>query len=96
MLPQDLAACVKGCLVVVSDTTVWSMHGATLETALKSYAPELEMLVWTVEPGEASKTRATKASLEDFMLARGYDQSSVVLGIIVVHINDCTHLQVSS
>lgn len=71
MLPQDLAAFVTGRLVVVSDTTVWSIHGSALEASLKACAPALDVLIWTVAPGEASKTRATKAALEDFMLAHG-------------------------
>ncbi|HXV74997.1 MAG TPA: 3-dehydroquinate synthase [Candidatus Polarisedimenticolaceae bacterium] len=79
-LVEDLAADPPGRpLVVISDETVARLHGRTFVARLTGRVAA-ELL--TFPPGEAHKTRETKAALEDALLARevGRDAAIVAFG----------------
>ena len=59
-------------LVIITDTTVYRYYGQMLEQALSVHKP----LVLSFEPGDANKTRETKAMLEDRMLANGINRDA--------------------
>lgn len=71
-----LAALCKGRLAVVSDETVWALHGAALATALDAaglgWAPIL------LPPGEGSKTLASLEQLLGRFAAAGLDRQGLV------------------
>ena len=54
-------------MVVLTDANVWKWHGTYFTTAFRA-AGVPEPLVFVLPPGEASKTRDTKAAIEDWML----------------------------
>ena len=57
-------------LVIITDTNVWKWHGNRLMNALeKAGAATPKPLIYILEPGEGSKSRATKEKVEDFMLS---------------------------
>jgi len=57
-------------LVIITDANVWKWHGHRLLSALeKAGAATPTPLVYILEPGEGSKSRATKEKVEDFMLS---------------------------
>jgi len=66
-----------GRVVVIADEVPFRLHGDCLLSALDDNG--IEPLVLTIKPGELSKSRDMKSSLEDRMLASGVDRKSVVL-----------------
>lgn len=64
-------------LVIITDTTVYRYYGQMLEQALSVHKP----LVLSFEPGDANKTRETKAMLEDRMLANGINRDACILAV---------------
>ncbi len=52
--------------MVVTDKNVWRWHGARLAAALA--AARVQPLVRVLQPGEHTKTRASKEEIEDWML----------------------------
>ena len=64
-------------IVIISDTIVWGLHGATLSGALT--AAGLEFGVYTLPPGEDAKCRACKARVEDWMVAQGCRRDTLVI-----------------
>lgn len=57
-------------LVIITDANVWKWHGHRLISALeKAGSATPTPLVYILEPGEGSKSRATKEKVEDFMLS---------------------------
>lgn len=66
-------------LALVTDHTVKELWGIPLEKRLKAHGFEVHLL--SVPPGEASKTRSVKASLEDQMLEAGLSRDSALLAL---------------
>lgn len=64
-------------LIVISDETVWDYHGAALEASLK--AQRIEPLVFTVAPGEGSKSLATFSHLCEEILGVGVERADMIL-----------------
>ena len=56
-------------IVVITDENVWRWHGLRLLNSL-SLAGVPPPLLYILPPGESSKTREVKESIEDFMLAK--------------------------
>lgn len=56
--------------MLITDQRVHSLHGATFEAQLQGIG--IQYYTRVVSPGEASKSRAVKASIEDWMLAQGF------------------------
>eukprot|EP01116_Phalansterium_solitarium_P017376 TRINITY_DN4263_c0_g1_i1.p1 TRINITY_DN4263_c0_g1~~TRINITY_DN4263_c0_g1_i1.p1 ORF type:complete len:1532 (-),score=617.73 TRINITY_DN4263_c0_g1_i1:193-4788(-) len=65
--------------VVVSDTNVWRLHGPRVLAGLRAVG--VEPLLTTIEPGEASKTRATKERLEDWMLEHACTRDTCLIAV---------------
>ncbi len=77
-LDAGLAGGVKK-IAVVSDDTVAPLYAGTICALLCERGYEAEM--FTFPAGEKSKTRETKAAVEDAMLAAGYRRDCCVLAV---------------
>ena len=66
-------------VVVVSDSRVARLRGEAVVERLRSEGRAVDLLVFP--EGEASKTRETKAGLEDEMATRGVGRDAVVVGL---------------
>jgi len=64
---------------LVGDDNTLGMFGEQIAGPLRRMG--VEVLKLSFAPGEASKTRATKQSLEDAMLRAGFDRHAVVVGL---------------
>lgn len=65
--------------VLITEDKLLPLWGDALDAALS--AAGLSVLTLTVPSGEESKTRETKAALEDRMIAAGIDRSAVVIAL---------------
>jgi 3-dehydroquinate synthase len=63
-------------LAVVSDETVWTLHGARLTAALE--AAELAVLPVVIPPGEQTKSFEGLADVSDRLLALGLDRGDLI------------------
>lgn len=68
-----------GPVAVVADSRVAELYGITVGAALRGAGRPVS--VHTFPEGERSKTRQTKARLEDELAARGVSRDSVVVGL---------------
>ena len=66
-------------VVVVTDTTVWRLHGARLSDALSRAGVPMPLLVRQLPPGEGAKSREEKAAIEDWMLGAGCLRDTLVV-----------------
>ncbi len=57
--------------MVVTDITVWALFGARVSAALACVCPAEALVVLQVPPGEGSKSRRVKETLEDALIAAG-------------------------
>ena len=81
-LGRLVGECVRrraGFVVVVSDATVASLHGIRLLGALRAAGLRAELL--SFPPGERSKTRTTKAVLEDRLAGLGAGRELVLVAL---------------
>lgn len=72
--------------VIIGDTNIaktnyYKSLVNNLETRLKELRPESRLLTYLVSPGEESKSRETKAAVEDFLLQEGCTRDTVLLAI---------------
>jgi len=73
--------------VIVSDETVFGHYGGTLVTAfaqegvLVDSGSSPRLLSYAFKPGESSKTRETKAAVEDFMLSSRCTRDTAVIAL---------------
>ncbi|KAK9353368.1 EPSP synthase-domain-containing protein [Lipomyces doorenjongii] len=71
--------------VLVTDTNIGKLHLAAFVNAFedltKSYDEPPRFISYTVLPGEKSKSRATKAAIEDWMLENQCTRDSVLLAL---------------
>jgi len=72
--------------VIITDTNVGPLYLPRLEDAFKQASgnpdqPDFRLLSYKVSPGESSKTRDTKALLEDFMLRNECTRDTVVVAM---------------
>jgi len=65
-------------VVLIADDNTHRLFGETIAAALTAKA---ELLTQVVPPGEGSKSRQTKARIEDAMLEAGIDRSSCIVGL---------------
>eukprot|EP00421_Protoceratium_reticulatum_P068898 CAMPEP_0168405586 /NCGR_PEP_ID=MMETSP0228-20121227/25216_1 /TAXON_ID=133427 /ORGANISM="Protoceratium reticulatum, Strain CCCM 535 (=CCMP 1889)" /LENGTH=395 /DNA_ID=CAMNT_0008419215 /DNA_START=57 /DNA_END=1241 /DNA_ORIENTATION=+ len=74
-------------VVIISDKTVYGHHGERLIKAFAGAGIAKEgsggprLLTYAFEPGESSKSRETKAEIEDFMLANRCARDTVVVAL---------------
>ena len=66
-------------IAVITDSNVYAHCGAELESRLKSALPELKINTAVFPAGEKSKTRETKAYLEDLLISWGYRRDTLIL-----------------
>ena len=64
-------------LIVISDTQVWGHHGQALQQSLTAHS--IEPIVFTVAPGEGSKSLETFSQLCDDILGAGIERSDLIL-----------------
>lgn len=64
---------------VVADENAWSAHGARLARSLEDAGREIAL--YTVRPGETSKSWESLASLTDWLLAEGVERGDHVLAL---------------
>lgn len=62
----SLAVSASASVVVITDKNVWRWHGFHLTSAFS--AAGIKPLIKILPPGEHTKSRATKESIEDWML----------------------------
>ncbi|KAI9331542.1 EPSP synthase-domain-containing protein [Zopfochytrium polystomum] len=68
--------------VLVADSNVAAIHLSALHAAFVTAAPaSSRVLTFVVPPGEAAKTRATKESIEDWMLASSCTRDSCIVAL---------------
>ncbi|KAL1960863.1 hypothetical protein VTO42DRAFT_5846 [Malbranchea cinnamomea] len=86
---QDLVTnCPSTTYVLISDTNISPLYVPTFQDAFQKAAealsPPPRLLVYEIPPGESSKSRQTKAAIEDWMLSRkppcGRDTVVIALG----------------
>lgn len=83
-----ITTCASTTYVVVTDTNIGSIYipsfQKTFEDAASSMASPPRLLVYQAAPGEGSKSRQTKADIEDWMLSQnppcGRDTVMIALG----------------
>lgn len=69
--------------VLITDTNIGPLHAPRFQDAFEKAAgdTEVRLLVYTIPPGEYSKTRATKAEIEDWMLGHKCTRDTVVIAL---------------
>lgn len=72
--------------VIITDTNVGPLYSPRLQQAFEraignTETPAFRLLSYSVSPGESSKTRETKARLEDFMLQNECTRDTVVIAM---------------
>ena len=72
--------------VIITDTNVGPLYGPRLKQAFEHAIgnieiPDFRLLSYSISPGESSKTRDTKALLEDFMLQNECTRDTVVIAM---------------
>lgn len=72
--------------VIITDTNVGPLYSPRLQQAFEraignTETPAFRLLSYSVSPGESSKTRETKALLEDFMLQNECTRDTVVIAM---------------
>lgn len=75
--------CRSSTYVVINDTNLSEVpYYQNLVNELNSSLPEgSRLLQYAVKPGEANKTRATKAEIEDYLLSEGCTRDTVIIAI---------------
>ena len=72
--------------VIITDTNVGPLYNPRLKQAFEhaignTETPAFRLLSYSVSPGESSKTRDTKALLEDFMLQNECTRDTVIVAM---------------
>lgn len=71
--------------VLITDTNIGPLHLPRFEAAFAEnapkYSPEARLLTYTIPPGEYSKSRATKAEIEDWMLSEKCTRDTLVIAL---------------
>ncbi|TGZ84773.1 Shikimate dehydrogenase [Ascodesmis nigricans] len=69
--------------VLITDTNIGPLHVPRFQDAFNKAAigADVRLLVYTIPPGEYSKTRATKAEIEDWMLGHKCTRDTVVIAL---------------
>jgi pentafunctional AROM polypeptide len=86
-IAQDLLKNISSSTyVLITDTNIAPLYVSTFESSFRSCAKKLgtssRLLVYDkVPPGETSKSRTTKAIVEDWMLAQGCTRDSVIIAL---------------
>ena len=83
MVQTIINECASSTYVAITDTNLLKVpyyHDFVQE--LRSNLPaESRLLEYSVKPGEANKTRATKAEIEDYLLSQGCTRDTVIIAV---------------
>jgi pentafunctional AROM polypeptide len=81
-VPRDLAANLPtSTYVLVTDSNLHASYVPSFEARLRDAAPSSRLLCFTVPPGESSKSRETKARIEDWMLQHSCTRDTVIIAL---------------
>lgn len=85
-IARDLLENIKSSTyVIITDSNIGPLHLERFENAFNNTVAELasdaRLLVYTVAPGEYSKSRTTKAEIEDWMLSQHCTRDTVVIAL---------------
>jgi pentafunctional AROM polypeptide len=83
-----LSGCASSTYILISDTNVATLYvpafAKSFQNVASGLSPQPRLLTYEVSPGESSKSRQTKADIEDWMLSRqppcGRDSVMIALG----------------
>jgi pentafunctional AROM polypeptide len=83
---QDLLANLKSSTyIVITDTNVFQTYVPPFQEAFKNTTiavnSNARLLTYTIPPGETSKSRETKADIEDWMLAQQCTRDTVIIAL---------------
>ncbi|RPA94196.1 hypothetical protein L873DRAFT_1830394 [Choiromyces venosus 120613-1] len=82
--------------VLITDTNLAPLYLPTFESSFNKnapkYSPEARLLSYTIPPGEYSKSRTTKAEVEDWMHSEKCTRDTLVIALGVVFIQMPTML----
>ncbi|KAI0244150.1 3-dehydroquinate dehydratase (3-dehydroquinase), partial [Massospora cicadina] len=83
---DDLLAISKSSTyVIITDTNLTPLHLPALKGAferkLEARGGTSRLLTYTIRPGEGSKSRETKAAIEDFLFANGCTRDTCMVGL---------------
>src|SRR5437867_650742 len=78
-LPDRLRALPASRCALITDSNLEATHGASVSALLRSEG--IEACLLSFEAGEVHKTRASKESLEDRMIAAGLGRDSAVVAV---------------
>ncbi|RPB10977.1 Pentafunctional AroM protein [Morchella conica CCBAS932] len=71
--------------VLITDINIGRIYLPRIEEAFEQdsqkYSPNARLLTYTIPPGEASKTRVTKAEIEDWMLSKECTRDTVIIAL---------------
>lgn len=71
--------------VLITDTNIGHLYVPSFErsfsTAAASVASSPRLLTYTIPPGETSKSRSTKAAVEDWLLSQGCTRDTVIIAL---------------
>lgn len=80
-LVQDVLQLKSSTFVLVTDENLSDVYLAPIRAHFDKYKGTSRFLSYVIPPGEGSKTRKTKASVEDWMLAEGCTRDTVLLAL---------------
>ncbi|ODQ51970.1 Shikimate dehydrogenase [Saitoella complicata NRRL Y-17804] len=85
-LVEDILENIKSSTyVIITDTNLAPRYLPSLEEAFRNasqkYTPAPRLLTYTIPPGETSKSRATKAEIEDWLLSEECTRDTVILAM---------------
>jgi pentafunctional AROM polypeptide len=83
---HDLLASIKSSnYVLLTDSNIRPLYAPVFEKAFQDAKSELKadsrLHVYDIPPGETSKSRATKASIEDWMISKGFTRDTVLIAL---------------
>ncbi|KAF1941023.1 Pentafunctional AroM protein [Clathrospora elynae] len=85
-IAQDLLSNIpSSTYVLITDTNIGPLYTPTFERAFSSAASSLptppRLLTYQISPGETSKSRNTKAAVEDWLLSQGCVRDTVIIAL---------------
>ncbi|KAH0258049.1 AROM pentafunctional protein, ARO1, partial [Aureobasidium melanogenum] len=85
VVPDLLENVSSGTYILITDTNIGALYTPAFEAAFNEHTSKLDnaprLLTYQVAPGESSKSRSTKAAVEDWMLSQGVTRDSVVIAL---------------
>jgi pentafunctional AROM polypeptide len=85
VVPDLLENVSSGTYILITDTNIGTLYTPAFEAAFHQHTSKLQnaprLLTYQVAPGESSKSRSTKAAVEDWMLSQGITRDSVVIAL---------------